>query len=778
MSRISSKILVSVTISIATIIVVFVTFTEFRSHDKSLRLLKNQQKMITEGQAILLSQYMHEKNEDNIYLTLSGIVANPNIVAVEVLDKSGKSVFSIGDVERTSDHYVYGHAITYFENGKVSSLGEIRTYATGSLLFASMKERLLSLAVMVFLVIVAIVFAVAVTVRNVVEIPIKMLTNAFRSNENTQPEPLLWRKTDEMGFLISEFNTLNARVFQTVDGLRTELHENELLEAERFKCLAEATFEGIIIHQNNVVLDMNEAACSLLEIKSTQAIGKCICDVLTIDEHNCLELLYTVDNEPFQRTITTSSGSERTVELSCRQIEYGGKQAFVIAARDVTESIAAREKIEFLAHYDHLTRLANRFKFHLELHDGLQEAHRHKYSVSVLCLDLDGFKNVNDFNGHAIGDELLKRVASRLSSIVRSTDAVARLGGDEFAIAVFGIGDSYNPRALAKKIIREVSKPFTIDGLQLDVGVSIGIATCSEPLNGESDLLKKADMALYEAKRRGKGQYQIYKPILEDGRRRNAEIETRLRAALHNKALDVHFQPQAKLETMQIVGYEALVRWQDPVLGEVSPSEFISVAEQSGLIRELGQQVLSIACEAATSWSPHLRLAINLSSSEFSNPNLTNNVEEVLRTTGLAPHRLELEITETVIMHDENMAFESISRLKELGITIAIDDFGTGYSSLNVLQRYPFDRIKIDKSFIHKMDENPQSALIVRSIIGLSHSLNIGVIAEGVETEDDLRKLRMERCCEIQGYLLGKPEPNEMLMRRVQDSAAPTRIAS
>ncbi len=778
MSRISTKILVTVTISIAAIIVVFVTFTEYRNHEQSLRLLKNQQKMITEGQAILLSQYMYEKNEDNIYLTLSGVVANPSIVAVDVLDKSGKVIFAIGDVEGISDQYVYGHAITYFENGIVNKLGEIRTYATNSLIFASMKDRLLSLTVMVFLVIIAIVFAVAMTVRNVVEVPIRMLTNAFRSNENTQPELLLWPKQDEMGFLISEFNMLSAKVFQTVDGLRTELHENELLEAERFKCLAEAAFEGIIIHQNNVVLDMNEAACSLFQIKPSQAVGKCIHDVLMIEKRDCEEQLYRANNEQFQRTITTSSGSERIVELSSRPIEYCGSQAFVIAAKDVTESIAAQEKIEFLAHYDHLTRLANRFKFHRELDKGLQHAQRRKHSVSVLCLDLDGFKRVNDFNGHSIGDELLKQVAGRLSSVVRRTDAVARLGGDEFAIAVFGAGESYNPINLAKKIIREVSKPYTIDGLQLDIGVSIGIATCNQPSSGDGDLLNKADMALYEAKRCGKGQYQVYKRMLEDVRKRSAEIETRLRTAIHDKTLEVHFQPVAKLETMQIVGFEALARWQDPVLGTVSPNEFIAVAEQSGLIRELGRHVLTIACEVAATWSPHLRLAVNLSPSEFSNPNLTKNVEDVLRITGLAPQRLELEITETVIMQDENQALESISKLKELGISIAIDDFGTGYSSLSFLQRYPFDRIKIDKSFIHKMEENPQSALIVRSIINLSHSLNIGVIAEGVETEDDLRRLRMERCCEIQGYLLGKPESNEMLLRRFQDTAAQARIAS
>lgn len=776
MSQVSRKILAATTLSVTTIIVMFLSFVEHANYEKSLSSMTEEQRLITEGQAVLLSQYMHDQHDENIYLTLSGTVANPTIVGAVINDGEGHEIFQVGKTESDLRTYTYAHPITYFEDGRVLKLGEIVTYASDTLLVKSFTDRLWSLAIMVVLVVCAIVASVAITVRKVVEKPVNLLARAFSSETESEPAPLSWPKNDEMGLLISQFNKLNSRLHQKVDDLRDELHDNEVMEAERLKCLTDAALEGIIIHRNGTILDANAAICALIGLPHDEVIGRDVRDCIGAESWQDDSTLEANGSAFTQMTIQPAAAPERTVEISSKHINYAGAAACVVAIRDITDRIKSQEKIKFLAHYDHLTHLANRFKFYQDLSAGLSESH---FQVrAVLCLDLDGFKSVNDFHGHAAGDELLKQVARRLRDTVRQTDCVARLGGDEFAVALFGKVDAKGAQRLADKIIDALAPTYTVEGNEVKIGVSIGIALCGRNGTNAEDIVKQADLALYEAKHSGKGQHRFYRRHMEVRVRRGMEIERRLRIALQEQSIEVHFQPQAIAKTGEISGFEALARWTDPELGVVQPTEFIAVAEQTGLIRQLGDQVLAKACKTAVEWPSHLRLAVNLSAAEFANTELVGSIKRVLRQTGLHPSRLELEITETALMQDEKLASKAIQQLKELGTTIAIDDFGTGHSSLSLLQRYPFDRIKIDKSFIRTMDLEPEAALIVRSIVNLSHNLKISVIAEGVETEADLRALKMERCDEVQGYFIGRPGPATELSKYVQHTQSAIQQAS
>ena len=778
MSKISRKILAAVTLSVSAIIVIFISFLEYKNYEKSFTLLKNEQKLITEGQAVLLPQYLVDKNEESIYLALTGIIANPIIVGVTISDDTGKEIFSIGETQPLPNAHQYSHAITYFAAGQVVKLGDITTFASTRLIIRSIWNRLYSLALMIAVLFAAITFVVAVTVRNVVDRPVNMLAKACGSKPETRPAELVWKTDDEMGLLISKFNELNWRLHDVFDGLRTELRDNEIMEAERLKCLVDATFEGIVIHKDGVILDANAAACELLKRQKQHIVGRKIEDCIGIEIGELTKRFKENGKNLLQKAIRPKSGAECIVELSSRKINYRGQDAFVVAIRDVTEQINSNKKIEFLAHYDHLTQISNRFKFHQDLDNGLRTGSGKSRSGAIFCLDLDGFKSVNDLNGHAAGDELLQQVGARLKSLIRKVDFVARLGGDEFAVAAFGPIGRIEARQIGRKFVNELGKPYAIDGVKIKIGASVGIVLFDSNSRSADELLKQADMALYEAKRTGKGRCQFYEPHMEMVRRRGLEVENRLRTALRDNLFDVHFQPQAHTQTDTIVGFEALARWNDPILARVAPMEFIPIAEQSGLILQLDEQVLRRACETAATWPGNHRVAVNLSPAEFIKSDLATTVKKILDNSQLDPRRLELEITESVLVHDEELAMRSIRQLKELGTTIAIDDFGTGYSSLSFLQRFPIDRIKIDKSFIRSMESQAEAALIVKSIIKLGDSLKIGVIAEGVETEGELSRLRLEDCAEVQGLYIGAPRAAAELEQYFQSEIADVRLVS
>jgi diguanylate cyclase (GGDEF)-like protein len=378
--------------------------------------------------------------------------------------------------------------------------------------------------------------------------------------------------------------------------------------------------------------------------------------------------------------------------------------------------------------------------------------------MAVLYIDLDHFKDVNDTFGHPIGDVLLRQVSERLRGCVRPSDAVARLGGDEFAVIQTAANQPVSATAMANRIIKELALPFDLDGHQAIIGASIGISVAPDDGDDADGLLKKADMALYRSKEDGRGIYSFFEPEMDARMQRRRALELDLRKAISLNQFEVHYQPLLNLQNNEISGFEALVRWRHPERGMVQPNDFIPLAEETGLIGPIGNWVLNQACSDALKWPDHVKIAVNLSPVQF-NKTLVLDVISALAKSGLAPSRLELEITETVLMQDTDSAIAMLNQLRDLGVRIAMDDFGTGYSSLGYLRKFPFDKIKIDRSFIADMDEKADSIAIVRAVTGLGATLGISTTAEGVETVEQLRQLRQEGCTEAQGFLISKPRP-------------------
>ncbi|CAO4171720.1 Diguanylate cyclase [Methylorubrum aminovorans] len=412
----------------------------------------------------------------------------------------------------------------------------------------------------------------------------------------------------------------------------------------------------------------------------------------------------------------------------------------------------------FLAERDILTGLPNRLMFGKHLQRALERTGGDA-RVALLYLDLDGFKAVNDTLGHACGDELLKAVGKRLADIPDETVLAARLSGDEFAIIQTGGDQPRVAMALADALIQAMQAPFGIGERDIQIGTSIGIAVSNDPVETPEMLLHQADIALYRAKARQRGTWELFSPEMDIERLARLALERDLRTAIADEQFEVFYQPLHEAAGGVLVGFEALLRWNHPERGMVPPMTFIPVAEEIGLIHEIGAWVLSQACSDAIGWDAELKVAVNLSPAQFTRWSLLDDVRNALSKSGLASTRLELEITESVLMQDSESTLALLHQLRALGIHIAMDDFGTGFSSLSYLSRFPFDKIKIDRSFVQSMTEHKGSAEIIRAIIGLGRALHIKVLAEGVETTEQREMLRSEGCDELQGYLFSKPKP-------------------
>ena len=447
------------------------------------------------------------------------------------------------------------------------------------------------------------------------------------------------------------------------------------------------------------------------------------------------------------------------------------------------------EKLYHQAHYDPLTDLPNRTLLKDRLPQALVRAKRNNTQVAVLFLDLDRFKSINDSLGHAAGDLFLREITHRLTQCVRAIDTVARLGGDEFTIIIPDITINQDVTSdiilIADKILSVVAEPFMLHGHEVSTTASIGIALSPRDADDYDELLKNADSAMYHAKSKGRGNYQFYSPDLNAAAIERLDMENSLRHALDQDQLELYYHAQVEISSGQIVGAEALLRWWHPSKGLIPPAKFIPLAEQTGLIVPIGEWVLKTACAQNKAWRnaglAPIRVAINLAARQFSDQDLVRKIEQILRQTGLDPEGLELEITEGTVMEDTETAIKILNDLKGMGLQVAIDDFGTGYSSLTYLKQFPIDTLKIDQSFVRDITTDRHDASIVATIIGLGHSLNLKVVAEGVETEEQLRMLRSSRCDEFQGYLTSKPLPArefEALLEQTACSTASSKRAS
>jgi diguanylate cyclase (GGDEF)-like protein len=454
-------------------------------------------------------------------------------------------------------------------------------------------------------------------------------------------------------------------------------------------------------------------------------------------------------------TLILEGADGREVLVTTSPMADGG---WVATHEDITERRRIEARIAYMAQYDALTDLPNRLQLFENLRQMLARPKQGEH-VAVFCLDLDRFKDVNDAHGHPVGDLLLRSVAGRLRQCIRDADMVARLGGDEFAIVQAGASQPTDATSLASRLTEVIGAPYELGGQQVTVELSIGIALAPGDGLDPEQLLKNADLALYRAKSDGYGLYRFFEPEMDARMQARRRLEIDLRKAIANGEFELFYQPLVDMKTEYVTGFEALIRWHHPERGMIPPLDFISVAEETGLIVPIGDWVLRQACGEAATWPSDVKIAVNLSPIQFKNKGLLPSVVSALAASGLASYRLELEITESVLLQDGNATLAILNELRVLGIRISMDDFGTGYSSLSYLRKFPFDKIKIDRSFIFDMSVHNDSLAIVRAVIAMGSGLGIATTAEGVETAEQFKQLKLEGCTEVQGYLFSPPRP-------------------
>jgi len=509
---------------------------------------------------------------------------------------------------------------------------------------------------------------------------------------------------------------------------------------------------------------LNKAGEDLLGVKRQDLIGKSDFDMFNYEDAERFRLadrtvvasgkLVSIDNEP----LTTPHGLRalRTQKIGVPDID--GKPRYLLGiSEDVTEKLRVEERSRHLALHDVLTDLPNRLNFQTILDRQLDATKSKEQEFALLLIDLDRFKAVNDSFGHHFGDDLLRQAATRMQALMGKDDVVARLGGDEFGIIHRRRVSEASASALARRLIGALSEPFAIDGHVISIGCSAGLALRSKHGDSADGLMKRADLALYAAKSTGKGDYAWFEFEMEEKADHLRLLRHELSFALEKNQLFVEYQPIYCTRSNRIVCFEALLRWRHPSRGLISPAEFVPVAESCGLIDSIGRWVLHQACTEATNWPEDISVAVNLSPKQFGGFRLAAEVIRVLDQSGLPPHRLELEITESIFLTDSAENIRILHQLKRLGVRVALDDFGTGYSSLAYLRNFPFDKLKIDRSFITDLTSSPENLAIVRAVIGLGKSFAAVVTAEGVETEAEMSCLVNEGCDQVQGYFLGRP---------------------
>jgi len=445
--------------------------------------------------------------------------------------------------------------------------------------------------------------------------------------------------------------------------------------------------------------------------------------------------------------------------------EAGAVSHYIGVHSDITDTKTHQDELARQANHDSLTGLPNRNLLWDRIDGVCARTLRYGNFAAIAFLDLDNFKLVNDSMGHTLGDHLLRAVAARLQAALRTTDTVARQGGDEFVLVLSDQKTEQQVAAELERIVQSFVKPFSIDGRDVFITASIGAALYPQDAKDPESLMKSAELAMYRAKESGRNSYQLYTLEMQTRVTERLALESKLRQALARGEFELHYQPQVGLDDNRVFGCEALIRWKQPELGMVSPARFIPLAEETGLIVPIGEWVLRTACRQCKAWQdaglPAIAVAVNISARQFREKNLLQLVAAILAETGLAPAQLELEVTESVIMQDAQQVIASLQAFRDMGVRLSVDDFGTGYSSLSYLKRFPVDRLKIDQSFVRDLCTDADDVAIAQAVITLGHTLNLRVIAEGVETPEQLAFLRRHQCDEIQGYLFGKPMPAE-----------------
>ncbi len=569
-------------------------------------------------------------------------------------------------------------------------------------------------------------------------------------------------------------NRVAARTTELMNAnleLEKELAERQrtAIELRRAATVFESTSEGVVItNPENRIIAVNRAFSELTGYSEIEVRGKAP-SILQSGRHD--RQFYASMWQSIQETGKWSgeiwnrrkNGEVFPELLNIAEVRDQTDRLtnYVAVFSDISALKDSEAKFEHLAHHDPLTGLPNRLLFHARMEHALTRAKRTQSQLAVLFLDLDRFKTINDSYGHPAGDQLLREVAHRLVDCVREDDTVARLGGDEFTILIEDLPDSRSAASTAVKILESLASPFNLDGIEVYSSCSVGVALFPDDGADATTLLRNADSAMYRAKEMGPKSFHLYTASLSQMAKERLEIESGLRHALERSEFVLHYQPQFSVSDGRVVGAEALIRWYHPEKGIIPPGRFIPIAEQSELIEDIGEWVIGAACAENRRWQeagiPHIRVAVNVSGRQITHTPLADIVRKILKSSGLDPRYLEVEITESVAMSRADVSAQTLESLKELGVSVAIDDFGTGYSSLSYLKRFPIDRLKIDRSFIHDLPRNAHDEAIAQAVVALGHSLQLTVIAEGVETAEQLESLRSQGCDEVQGYLFSRP---------------------
>lgn len=601
---------------------------------------------------------------------------------------------------------------------------------------------------------------------------------------------LLWVKFHEVDRMVFWLFALTSTLLASVSfyGLYVcrQLRPNAMNGDARYRELLDQMNDAVLIIgtvRPYPILEANRIVCEKLGYSYEEMLQMKVSDLVDL----------TAAEELYHRSRQEGTQGRRFFEIGCKNrngmlvpfeanigpVNSQGDKAIVAIARDLSERKQMEQRIRHMAYYDDMTGLPNRRLFRDRLIKAMDEARSENCGISVFYLDIDRFKLVNDSFGHDYGDMLLLQVAERYTRCVGEKDFLGRTEGDEFVLFFYGVTMPDGVLLCAEQILRALEQPFAIGEYQIHVSASIGIAIFSPEDSDDADtIMKYADIALSRAKEKGKNNFQIYNADMNMVSLKRLTVESELRRALLRNEFELYFQPQIEIGSGRIIGMEALIRWNHPDRGLVPPSEFIPIAEESGLIVPIGEWVIQAACKQNKYWQqngfPAVPVSVNLSIGQFMQHNLKERIACILETSGLEPRYLELEITESMTM-DVEFATNSLRELKKLGVQISIDDFGTGYSSLHLLKKFPIDKLKIDRSFVRDIMIDPNDAAIVATIISMTHHLNMKVIAEGVETEEQLQFLHQNRCHQVQGYWFSPPVPAgsmETMMRRFHDESA------
>lgn len=703
---------------------------------------------------------------DNIESALNAMIRDRDIVAVRALGADGTEFARAGVSQNQLQDTLRLSRRVYFERNNVRhDVGELVIYFTEARIHDLLWRRIVIDLILFGLLIAVVTASLLIANRQSIKEPLSRLLHSIRMTKHGRlRRPVEWNSSDELGLLIREYNEMVA----------LQGHAQE--EAQRKQALLEATLHNIgqgicLFDQDLNLMVWNERYIELLNLpRDLVKEGTPLSDILRFNaergEYGDVSIQALISDrvaiarrrEPYRMERTRPNG--RVIQVDHNPMPGGG---YVATYTDITERKQTEARMRHLAVHDVLTSLPNRTLFLDRLRQALLTARRFQRGVTVLFVDLDRFKDINDHFGHDVGDLMIQEMGQRLSRIIRDSDTAARLGGDEFAIIQTDVQNIEDTIVLAQRIIDELCQPFDCRGIRLHSTASVGITLFPEDGENPEQLVKNADMAMYAAKAEGRNNYRFFLPSMHERVKERKTIEEDLRNALDHDQLELYYQPKIDCQTEEVVGAEALVRWHHPERGLILPGEFISVAEECGLINRLGSWVLREACRQTQKWRndgmPNMKVAVNLSPAQFQDAELVATVTHSLEDMNLPEGTLELELTESILMNNPEKAVSTLNELKNLGVRISIDDFGTGYSSLNYLKRFPVSTIKIDRSFVNDINVDPDDKAIVDAVIGLGHSLNLDVVAEGVEEPEQHEYLREKGCDFIQGFLFSKPLP-------------------